>query len=98
MVPISAALFGAGLVLFGLSHLLWLSLALMLVVGFGMMQGMAATNTIIQTLTPGEMRGPRDELLHDGLCGHGALWQFAGRWPGARHERLSGDGHYRELL
>jgi MFS family permease len=57
MVPISAALFGAGLVLFGLSHLLWLSLALMLVVGFGMMQGMAATNTIIQTLTPGEMRG-----------------------------------------
>jgi MFS family permease len=57
MVPISAALFGSGLVLFGLSHRLWLSLALMLVVGFGMMQGMAATNTIIQTLTPGEMRG-----------------------------------------
>jgi MFS family permease len=57
MVPISAALFGAGLVLFGLSHWLWLSLVLMLVVGFGMMQGMAASNTIIQTLTPGEMRG-----------------------------------------
>ncbi len=57
MVPISAALFGGGLVLFGLSHLLWLSLALMLVVGFGMMQGMAASNTIIQTLTPGDMRG-----------------------------------------
>jgi MFS family permease len=57
MVPISAALFGGGLVLFGLSHWLWLSLVLMLVVGFGMMQGMAASNTIIQTLTPGEMRG-----------------------------------------
>jgi MFS family permease len=57
MVPISAALFGAGLVAFGLSHILWLSLALMLVVGFGMMQGMAASNTIIQTLAPTDKRG-----------------------------------------
>lgn len=57
MVPTSAALFGAGLVAFGLSHTLWLSLALMLVVGFGMMQGMAASNTIIQTLAPADKRG-----------------------------------------
>jgi MFS family permease len=57
MVPISAALFGAGLVAFGFSHVLWLSLALMLVVGFGMMQGMAASNTIIQTLAPADKRG-----------------------------------------
>jgi MFS family permease len=57
MVPISAALFGAGLVAFGFSHILWLSLALMLVVGFGMMQGMAASNTIIQTLAPADKRG-----------------------------------------
>jgi MFS family permease len=57
MVPISAALFGAGLVAFGFSHILWLSLTLMLVVGFGMMQGMAASNTIIQTLAPTDKRG-----------------------------------------
>ena len=57
MVPISAALFGAGLIGFGLSHVLWLSLPLMLVVGFGMMQGMAASNTIIQTLSPADKRG-----------------------------------------
>jgi MFS family permease len=57
MVPLSAALFGAGLITFGLSHVLWLSLALMLVVGFGMMQGMAASNTIIQTLAPADKRG-----------------------------------------
>ncbi len=57
MVPLSAALFGAGLIAFGLSHVLWLSLALMLVVGFGMMQGMAASNTIIQTLAPADKRG-----------------------------------------
>jgi MFS family permease len=29
----------------------------MLVVGFGMMQGMAASNTIIQTLAPADKRG-----------------------------------------
>ena len=57
MVPLSAALFGAGLVCFGFSHVLWLSLTLMLVVGFGMMQGMAASNTIIQTLAPADKRG-----------------------------------------
>ncbi len=57
MMPIAAALFGAGLIAFGLSHVLWLSLALMLVVGFGMMQGMAASNTIIQTLAPADKRG-----------------------------------------
>src|ERR1700722_16969150 len=57
MVPISAAVFGAGLVAFGFSHILWLSLTLMLFVGFGMMQGMAASNTIIQTLAPADKRG-----------------------------------------
>ena len=57
MIQISAAIFGAGLVLFGLSNNLLLSLLLMTVVGFGMMQGMAASNTIIQTLVPEDKRG-----------------------------------------
>jgi MFS family permease len=57
MIQISAAVFGAGLVLFGLSRNLVLSLLLMTVVGFGMMQGMAASNTVIQTLVPEDKRG-----------------------------------------
>jgi MFS family permease len=57
MIQISAILFGSGLILFGLSHVLALSLFLMLFVGFGMMQGLAASNTVIQTLVPEEMRG-----------------------------------------
>jgi MFS family permease len=57
MIPIAAAAFGAGLILFGLSHIVWLSFLLMMVVGFGMMQGITASNTIIQTLVPEEMRG-----------------------------------------
>ena len=50
-------LFGIGLVLFGFSHRVWLSLILMLLVGFGMLQGMTASNTIIQTLSPEDKRG-----------------------------------------
>jgi MFS family permease len=57
MIQISAALFGLGLICFGLSRNLALSMGLMLVVGFGMMQGLAASNTVIQTLVPEEMRG-----------------------------------------
>jgi MFS family permease len=57
MLPIAAAVFGIGLVSFGLSHNQWLSLLLMLVTGIGMMQGMTASNTIIQTLVPEDKRG-----------------------------------------
>jgi MFS family permease len=57
MIQISATLFGVGLICFGLSRFLPLSLFLMLIVGFGMMQGLAASNTVIQTLVPEDMRG-----------------------------------------
>ncbi len=57
MIPIAAVMFGAGLICFGLSRALWLSILLMVIVGFGMMQGMTASNTIIQTLVPEDKRG-----------------------------------------
>jgi MFS family permease len=57
MIPIAAAMFGAGLICFGLSRHVWLSMLLMVTVGFGMMQGMTASNTIIQTLVPEDKRG-----------------------------------------
>ena len=57
MLPIAALVFGVSLVLFGLSHTLWLSLPLMLFIGFGMMQGLTVSNTIIQTLVSEDMRG-----------------------------------------
>src|SRR5580692_11580489 len=38
MVQIAAAMLGFSLILFGLSHVLWLSLVLMVFVGFGLMQ------------------------------------------------------------
>jgi MFS family permease len=57
MIPIAAGIFGAGLIGFGFSNTIWLSLPLMFVTGFGMMQGLTASNTIIQTLVDERMRG-----------------------------------------
>jgi MFS family permease len=57
MIPVAAGVFGIGLVGFGFSNMLWLSMLLMLVTGFGMMQGLTASNTIIQTLVPEDKRG-----------------------------------------
>ena len=53
----SAGIFGLGLIGFGLSRWFWLSIAMMLVAGYGMMQGMAASNTIIQTIVTEDKRG-----------------------------------------
>ncbi len=57
MIPVAAAVFGVGLIGFGLSHVFWLSMLMVLVAGMGMMQGMAASNTIIQTLVSEDKRG-----------------------------------------
>jgi len=57
VIPAVAALLGAGLIAFSLSRNLWLSLALMAVTGFGMMQCAAASNTVIQTIVDDDKRG-----------------------------------------
>ena len=57
MIPIAAVAFGLGLIAFGLSRSFWLSMLMMLLTGFGMMQGLTASNTIIQTLVDENMRG-----------------------------------------
>jgi MFS family permease len=57
VIPVSAGLFGAALVGFGLSKIFWLSMGLLLVAGFGMMRHLAASNTILQTILEEEKRG-----------------------------------------
>jgi MFS family permease len=56
MLQVASAMLGCALVLFGLSHTLWLSLVLMVFAGFGMIQTASATNTIVQTLVPEDKR------------------------------------------
>jgi MFS family permease len=56
MIQVAAAMLGVALILFGLSHTLWLSLVLMVFVGFGMLQTASVSNTIIQSLVPEDKR------------------------------------------
>ena len=56
-IAVTAALFGVALVGFALSRWLWLSLLLLPFAGFGMMQQMASSNTILQTIVDDEKRG-----------------------------------------
>jgi MFS family permease len=56
-MAVTSLTFGAGLILFAFSHTVWLSIPLMLLVGFSMMQVMAAGNTILQTIVDEDKRG-----------------------------------------
>lgn len=57
LIALAASLFGAGLLAFGASALLWLSLPLLALAGFGLMVQSASTNTFLQSIVGDEMRG-----------------------------------------
>jgi MFS family permease len=56
-IPLMAGAFGAGLILFSFTRVLWLSLGLMVVTGLGFMVQMAASNTVLQTIVEEDKRG-----------------------------------------
>ena len=49
--------FGAALILFSLSRRFWLSVALLVPVGFAMLLQMSSSNTLIQSMVPDRLRG-----------------------------------------
>ena len=53
----ASALFGAGLIAFSFTHVLWLAIPCLVVAGFGFMVQMASSNTVIQTIVDDEKRG-----------------------------------------
>ena len=57
IIPITAGIFGMGLIGFSLSRILWLSLLLMFIAGFGVMVQVASSNTLLQTIVDDKMRG-----------------------------------------
>lgn len=57
IIPVSAIIFAAGLILFSFTRTLWLSVIILSVSGFGFMVHMAATNTILQTIVEDDKRG-----------------------------------------
>ncbi len=57
VIAFSAMGFGASLILFSLSKVFWLSVALMIPVGYGVMLQMSGSNTLIQSMVPDKLRG-----------------------------------------
>ncbi|MDD5546130.1 MAG: MFS transporter [Candidatus Omnitrophica bacterium] len=56
-IPIAAAIFAAGVILFALSRVLWVSIILLVVTGFGFLATTASSNTLIQTNVDDDKRG-----------------------------------------
>jgi MFS family permease len=56
-IPMMAGLFGASLIAFSFSRVIWVSLVLLVVTGLGFMVHMAASNTLIQTMVDEDKRG-----------------------------------------
>ena len=57
LMALATAGFGVACVLLGLSQWFWLSMALMVVTGYGLMYQVVATNTIVQTIVDDDKRG-----------------------------------------
>jgi predicted MFS family arabinose efflux permease len=75
-VAIAASGFGAALVLFSVSRRLWVSAGILVVAGFFMMVQMAASNTLLQLLTPDHLRGrvmAAYSMMFMGMAPFGAL-------------------------
>lgn len=57
MIPVSATIFAGSVVLFALSRVLWVSIILLIVTGFGFLATTASSNTILQTIVHDDKRG-----------------------------------------
>ena len=79
LIGICSAGFGVSLVLFSFSKIFWLSMLLLVPVGFFMMVQMASSNTLIQSMVPDHLRGRVLSvymMMFMGMAPFGAL--FAG--------------------
>lgn len=76
--------FGIGCVLLGQSQVLWLSMALMTVTGYGLMYQVVATNTVVQTIVDDDKRGRVMSFYTIALAGSGPLGSLLGGSLAAR--------------
>jgi MFS family permease len=72
--------FGAGLIFFTLAHVFWLTLLLLVAVGYGWMVLIAASNTALQTLADNQMRGRVMSLFTMMLVGMAPLGSLLAGW------------------
>ncbi len=76
LIPLAAAIFGAGLILFSLSRSWVVAMPLLAMVGFGMMLQMASSNTMLQTICDDDKRGRVMSFYAMSFMGIGPLGQL----------------------
>ena len=94
LVAICCGGFGVSLILFSFSRIFWLSVLLLVPVGFSMMVQMASSNTLIQAMVPDQLRGrvmAVYSMMFMGMAPFGSLSAGAHR---PSHRRAV-DGRYR---
>jgi MFS family permease len=84
-VALCCAGFGASLIVFSLSHRFWISVILLLPVGYCMMLQMACSNTLIQVMVPDALRGRVMAVYSMMFMGMGPIGALLG---GALADRL----------
>jgi MFS family permease len=78
-ITIAAISFGVSMILFAFSRIFWLSVCLLVPLGFSMMLQMSSSNTLIQSMVPDRLRGrvmSVYSMMFMGMAPFGAL--FAG--------------------
>ncbi|MDA8326274.1 MAG: MFS transporter [Nitrospiraceae bacterium] len=82
--PLAAAVFGVGLMVFSQSRLLWLSLPVISVAGFGMMVQMASSNMILQSIVDDRRRGRVMSLFTMAFMGMVPFGSLLAGWLASR--------------
>jgi len=80
IIFISASMFSLGLMAFSVSTSLFLSLAVLVVTGFGMVVEFASSNTLLQTMVEDEMRGRIVALYSMSFMGFTPLGSLLTGW------------------
>ena len=80
----TSAIAGASLAAFSCSTALWFSLAMITLTGLGIMLSAAATNTVLQSIVPDELRGRVASLYVVSFLGISPLGALAAGWVAER--------------
>jgi MFS family permease len=83
-IMIATAVAGAALIAFGFAKVLWVSVLILPFLGFGLMQQMAPTNTILQTIVDDEKRGRLMSLFSMCFMGMGPFGSLLAGEMGTR--------------
>lgn len=85
LIVVASGVFGVGLIAFSFSYRFWLSLAILLFLGFGLIVQMASCNTIIQTIVQEDKRGRVMSLYAMAFAG---MVPFGSLFAGALSARI----------